>query len=42
MTGSSPDAPAPQKRRFSLPAGRYRLSSLFFNFYLLTMGSFIA
>ena len=42
MTGSSAGAPAPQKRRFSLPTGRYRLSRLFFNFYLLTMGSFIA
>ena len=30
------------KRRFSLPTGRYRLSALFFNFYLLTMGSFVA
>ena len=42
MTGGSAGAPAPQKRRFSLPTGRYRLSRLFFNFYLLTMGSFIA
>ena len=42
MTGSSAGTPAPQKRRFSLPTGRYRLSRLFFNFYLLTMGSFIA
>lgn len=41
MTGSSQDTPAPSRRRFSLPAGRYRLSKLFFNFYLLTMGSFI-
>jgi signal transduction histidine kinase len=41
MTGSSQDTPAPSRRRFSLPSGRYRLSRLFFNFYLLTMGSFI-
>ena len=30
------------KNRFGLPTGGYRLSQLFFNFYLLTMGSFIA
>lgn len=36
-----PENTAP-KRRFSLPAGRYRLSQLFFNFYLLALGSFIA
>ena len=42
MTGNSPETPIPPKRRFSLPAGRYQLSRLFFNFYLLTMGSFIA
>jgi signal transduction histidine kinase len=40
MTGSNPGA-AP-KRRFSLPAGSYQLSKLFFNFYLLAMGSFVA
>ena len=42
MTGSSSSSAAAPKRRFSLPAGRYRLSKLFFNFYLLVMGSFIA
>lgn len=41
MTGSSPPQ-GTTKRRFSLPAGSYRLSKLFFNFYLLTMGSFVA
>ena len=30
------------KRRISLPTGRYRLSQLFFNVYLLALGSFIA
>lgn len=38
MTGSS----AAPKRRSILPAGRYKFSRLFFNFYLLTMGSFVA
>ncbi|MDQ5942055.1 MAG: hypothetical protein QG572_868 [Pseudomonadota bacterium] len=42
MTGSNPVSQAAPKRRFSLPAGSYRLSKLFFNFYLLTMGSFVA
>jgi len=43
MTGSKPEAAtAAPKRRFSLPAGRYKFSRLFFNFYLLTLGSFIA
>lgn len=43
MTGSSREAPAPApRRRFSLPAGRYQLSRLFFNVYLLALGSFIA
>lgn len=42
MTGSSPSGETAPKRRFSLPAGRYKLSKLFFNFYLLVMGSFIA
>ncbi|MCK6405005.1 MAG: ATP-binding protein [Rhodocyclaceae bacterium] len=42
MENAAPEPPAPAKRRFSLPAGRYQLSKLFFNFYLLTMGSFIA
>ena len=32
---------AAPKRRISLPTGRYRLSQLFFNFYLLALGSFI-
>ena len=44
MTGSNtpPPAPAAPKRRFSLPSGRYQFSRLFFNAYLLTMGSFVA
>lgn len=46
MTGSSPPAGGAgsntPKRRFSLPSGRYQFSRLFFNFYLLTMGSFVA
>jgi len=43
MTGNNPGpAPTSAKRRFSLPAGRYQFSRLFFNFYLLTMGSFVA
>lgn len=46
MTGSNNEAaasaPSPSRRRFSLPAGRYQFSRLFFNFYLLTLGSFIA
>jgi len=45
MTGSSeaPTTAAPTtRRRFSLPGGRYQFARLFFNFYLLTLGSFIA
>lgn len=41
MTGSSPQAQPAPKRRFSVPTGRYRLSRLFFSFYLLVMGSFV-
>jgi hypothetical protein len=54
MTGTDPDAGSARERsqglarslfRVALPrwrGGRYSLSKLFFNFYLLAMGSFVA
>lgn len=45
MTGTEPAAPPapapPEKNRGSRREGRYRLSQLFFNFYLVAMGSFV-